>query len=167
MQNDFRFNVSENANSWYVSDDEGFAMRIDKVRCQTRDEALLWYITNRKNQYKTNLTNNDLSFTGTHSKGAAPKKQDIIIKIVGVISFIVVFYLVRESGEGTSILSGGFVGFICGLLPYFIFKNKDVKFSRISIYSCTLSGMVLGIILAAPTALVFTFIGYKKQTSIK
>jgi uncharacterized membrane protein (Fun14 family) len=49
------------------------------------------------------------------------------------------------------------MGLLVGCIPYYQAKKvKKIDLAQISLASCTLAGLVLGIILAIPTALIFT-----------
>jgi membrane glycosyltransferase len=52
------------------------------------------------------------------------------------------------------VLAGGAAGWLCGLIPYFAGRSKDREFALKSVWICIGSGMVLGLILALPVAIV-------------
>lgn len=56
-----------------------------------------------------------------------------------------------------TLLGGGVVGLICGLLPYFIGMKKDNRrLGKFALYACIASGLILGIILALPMGIAFS-----------
>ena len=71
---------------------------------------------------------------------------------------------IRDSAFKVAFLIGAFiggfiVGALCGLLPlYFGTRRGRPKLAIAAMVSCAAAGLVLGILLAAPTALVFTVI---------
>jgi hypothetical protein len=56
------------------------------------------------------------------------------------------------------VLVGGlFVGAVCGLLPLAVAKRKGrTAFGVASLVACTLSGLLLGLILAVPVAVILS-----------
>ncbi len=59
-------------------------------------------------------------------------------------------------------VGGGVAGALCGLVPYYIGRKKDPKLARIALWSCAGAGLILGIILALPTAIVFAIVIARK-----
>jgi len=58
-----------------------------------------------------------------------------------------------------AVIGGIFVGALCGLLPYCIAKRRGRQgLGYGALAACTLAGFVLGILLALPTAIVFTVV---------
>jgi len=56
-----------------------------------------------------------------------------------------------------TLLAGAAGGALCGLLPYSVAKKRNnLQAGRISMWVCTGSGLVLGILLALPVALLAT-----------
>lgn len=66
--------------------------------------------------------------------------------------------LLGTSTFAMQLVAGGSVGAVCGLLPYFIAKKKNNKLKNISLWSCILSGVILGLFLAVPVAIIFSII---------
>lgn len=61
------------------------------------------------------------------------------------------------------LLFGGVAGGIVGLLPYFVGRQKDRDLAVKAVWWCVGSGMVLGLLLAAPVAIVFTVVLVRKD----
>lgn len=59
-----------------------------------------------------------------------------------------------------AMMIGGFVaGSLCGLVPFFVGKRKgQTNLAVIALLVCAFCGMILGILLALPAAVVFTVI---------
>jgi len=56
-----------------------------------------------------------------------------------------------------TLVGGGGVGLICGLLPYFIGKKRNNRrLGKYGLYACVVSGLILGIILALPMGIAFS-----------
>jgi len=56
-------------------------------------------------------------------------------------------------------LGGGTAGLVCGLVPYFIGKKKNNrKLGKIALWSCIAAGLILGILLALPVAVIFSIV---------
>ncbi|HWE94165.1 MAG TPA: hypothetical protein VG269_09395 [Tepidisphaeraceae bacterium] len=58
------------------------------------------------------------------------------------------------------VVFGGLVaGALCGLLPFFLAKNRNrMPLGVAAITTCAVCGLILGLLLALPVALVFTVI---------
>lgn len=58
-----------------------------------------------------------------------------------------------------TVIVGGLAGIIAGLIPYFIGKNKDqIKMATQALIVCGICGIFLGLLLALPVALIYTFL---------
>lgn len=58
-----------------------------------------------------------------------------------------------------TIIVGGLAGIIVGLIPYFIGKNKNqIKMATQALIVCGICGTLLGLLLALPVALIYTFL---------
>lgn len=63
-----------------------------------------------------------------------------------------------------TIIVGGLAGIIVGLIPYFIGKNKDqIKIATQALIVCGICGIFLGLLLAVPVALIYTYLIYSKS----
>ena len=72
-------------------------------------------------------------------------------------------YLSPQTSAG--ILGGALAGLVVGLMPYFIAKHKGhPRLGRIALRSCIISGLVLGILLALPVAIVFSIVAAVSKT---
>jgi len=61
-------------------------------------------------------------------------------------------------GYWVGVFAGGFVvGLLCGLVPFFVGRKKDrASLGVAGLIACVVSGLILGIILALPVAIIFT-----------
>ncbi|HUL00268.1 MAG TPA: DnaJ domain-containing protein [Nitrospirota bacterium] len=98
-------------------------------------------------------------------KSISPTKMSPAIKLL--LNFVGFTILVISLGIGkwlgTSeyffpILFGSGVGAICGLLPFFIAKRRRSNLQSIGIWACIISGIIYGVILALPVAIILTII---------
>ena len=66
----------------------------------------------------------------------------------------------HDAGYWIGVLFGALlVGGLCGLLPFFVGMNRNkVALGIAGLVSCSVGGLILGILLAAPIALIFTVI---------
>ena len=65
------------------------------------------------------------------------------------------------------LIGGGVVGLVCGLVPYFVGKKQsNNKLGKIALWSCITSGLISGIVLALPVAIIFSIIITVKKTTI-
>ena len=55
------------------------------------------------------------------------------------------------------LVAGGVAGAFCGLIPYFVGRFKNRGLAITSVWICAAAGAALGVFLALPVALVFTF----------
>jgi hypothetical protein len=64
---------------------------------------------------------------------------------------------------------GGFVaGSLCGLVPFFMGRRKGQQdLATIALLVCAFCGMILGILLALPAAIVFTIVIVNKGSSAR
>ena len=91
------------------------------------------------------------------------KKEESFSKIAigififtGTIGLIIITQSANAFATG-QVFGGVIMGLLMGCIPYYQAK-KISKFNlgQISLASCTLAGLLLGVILALPTALIFT-----------
>ncbi len=61
-------------------------------------------------------------------------------------------------GYWVGVLVGGLVvGLLCGLLPFFLARSRSrPTLGLVSLICCTVAGLILGLILAVPTSIVFS-----------
>ena len=93
------------------------------------------------------------------------KQQPISKVAIGIAAFAVGLAIVLLSANGaTGFLVGQIfgaivAGMLCGCLPYYQAKRVgNLELAQISLASCTLAGLILGIVLALPTAIAFTIV---------
>ena len=99
---------------------------------------------------------------GARDKNAGMNLQNALPYIVGIATFA----LMRALGSHSiAIAAGGAVGFVCGLVPYFLFKKKIASFATASLWVCAVSGMIGGAILAIPTTVIVLLVGAFKSKS--
>jgi hypothetical protein len=58
--------------------------------------------------------------------------------------------------------AGALVGCLLGLVPYFSFREGDRAFAKQSVVYCALGGLVGGVVLGIPTAIVVWLIGRRR-----
>lgn len=65
------------------------------------------------------------------------------------------------------ILGGLAMGYLCGLIPFFVGKKKGQQdLANTALIVCTISGLGLGILLALPVAIVFTVVIVNKKGAV-
>ena len=91
-------------------------------------------------------------------------KTALIAVIGGVVGAAVANGLGAALGPTfvVKVMGGAAAGGICGLIPYFASRRKDRAFARKSVWICVGSGMILGVILALPVAVVTAIIGSRR-----
>ncbi len=57
---------------------------------------------------------------------------------------------------------GGLAGAACGLLPYFVGRSRDIAFARKAVWISVGCGIVLGLILAMPVAIVLAVMASRR-----
>jgi hypothetical protein len=63
----------------------------------------------------------------------------------------------RELYRVSDIVGALSIGFLVGCFPYYQSKRtRNLKLGQIALASCTLSGLILGVFLSIPTAIVFS-----------
>ena len=91
-----------------------------------------------------------------------------LAKVLGITAILIGGAIGTAAAQSLSIqtiarfVGGGVAGALCGLLPYYIGRKKDPKLARIALWSCAGAGLILGIILALPTAIVFAIVIARK-----
>ena len=93
------------------------------------------------------------------------KQQPISKVAIGIAAFVAGLAIALLSTKGASayiigqIFGAIAIGLLCGCLPYYQAKKVgNLELAQISLASCTLAGLILGIILALPTAIAFTIV---------
>ena len=106
-----------------------------------------------------------LDHTSSNSESKKTKCLGILYTIIGAIIGIAVVRMFRDEGSLLFKVLGGTVGgFLVGLIPFFIAKKRgDEKLARLAPGICTLSGVILGLLLAIPVCIVFVVIILTKQ----
>jgi hypothetical protein len=81
-----------------------------------------------------------------------------------VIGCAVAAILARGFGPRTlaMILGGAAAGGLCGLLPYFVGRKRDARLAAFAVWICVGLGILFGIFLAIPVALLFTLVLARK-----
>jgi hypothetical protein len=84
-----------------------------------------------------------------------------------VIGCAVAAILVRGFGPRAlaMILGGAAAGGLCGLLPYFVGRNRDARLAAFAVWICVGLGILFGVFLAIPVALLFTLMLARKPAS--
>lgn len=74
--------------------------------------------------------------------------------------------MVHDTGYWIGIFIGGFlVGGLCGIAPLIAGSAKNQQtLGYVGLATCVVSGLILGLILAAPVALVFTLVILLRRT---
>lgn len=97
---------------------------------------------------------------------ATPSIRAAVLKIAGgIIGGIIGYTAVRllPHDVGIRIFAGGAAGLLVGLMPFFIGEKRHPRLARISLWSCLIAGMILGLLLAVPVAVVFACIILAKK----
>ena len=93
----------------------------------------------------------------TASTRSNKKLVNTIVMIVSaVLGFLLMQFLPRTFA--LRIFGGGIAGLICGLLPYFVGKQKNPKLAKQALSVCCVSGMAFGILLGLPVAIAYTIV---------
>lgn len=92
------------------------------------------------------------------SPPVTPSTQGSVLKtaggiIGGIIGCTAVKLLPHD--VGIRIFAGGAAGLLVGLIPFFIGKKRHPRLAQISLRSCLVAGMIPGLLLAVPVAVVF------------
>ena len=104
-----------------------------------------------------------LDYTSSKSESKKTKFLGTLYTVIGVIIGIAVARMFRAS-LGLKALGGTVAGFLVGLIPFFIAKNRgDEKLARLALGICTLSGIIFGLLLAIPVCIVFVVIILTRQ----
>jgi hypothetical protein len=84
-----------------------------------------------------------------------------------VIGCAVAAILVRGFGPRAlaMMLGGAAAGGLCGLLPYFVGRKRDARLAALAVWVCVGSGILFGVFLAIPVALLFTLVLARKPAS--
>jgi hypothetical protein len=92
----------------------------------------------------------------------APKPESKALSVLASIAAAAIgFFAVRLLPFDMTIrfMAGAFAGCLCGLIPYFIAKNRsNLKLAKLALGICTLSGLLLGLILAVPVCVGFVIV---------
>lgn len=66
-----------------------------------------------------------------------------------------------------TLVGGAFVGILCGLVPLIAgFTKGQPRLGWIGFASCVVAGLLLGLLVAAPVALVFTIVILLKKPAV-
>jgi hypothetical protein len=78
----------------------------------------------------------------------------------GIVGAIIGYAAVKllPHDLGIKIFAGGATGLLVGLIPFLIGRKKHPRLARISLGCCLVAGMILGLLLALPVAVVFACI---------
>jgi hypothetical protein len=104
----------------------------------------------------------------------SPKKRDwkaetmqAFVVIGGLIGAVIGFAVFHSASAQTrvAILSGGVVGVVCALIPYFYGRRKYPNLAKQSFWICGFCGAVLGLVLALPVSLALNRL-HRLQKSI-
>ena len=106
-----------------------------------------------------------LDHTSSKSESKKTKYLGILCTVIGAIVGIAVARMFHDEGSLLFKVLGGTVGgFLVGLIPFFIAKKRgDEKPARLALGLCTLSGVILGLLLAIPVCIVFVIIILTRQ----
>jgi hypothetical protein len=80
--------------------------------------------------------------------------------VASIIGALIGFFAVKmlPPRRVGMLFGAGVVGVLCGLIPYFTGRHKNPKLAKIGLYSTVVAGLILGIVLALPVAIIFTII---------
>lgn len=85
------------------------------------------------------------------------KNSKVLTGLVSVAAFIAGYYLVNLIPPLllVKLVAGTVVGFLCGLIPYYLAKKQGKSNRRKhTLWICTLSGTVGGLLLAIPASIL-------------
>ena len=91
-------------------------------------------------------------------RGSAATARGTVMMIAGGIIGAVIGYTAVKllpHDLGARIFIGGAEGLLVGLIPYLIGKKQRPLLARISLGCCLVGGMILGLLLALPIAVIF------------
>tara|TARA_B100001013_G_scaffold90988_1_gene50624 strand:+ start:157 stop:510 length:354 start_codon:yes stop_codon:yes gene_type:complete len=104
-----------------------------------------------------------LDHTSLKPESKNNKSLGTLYTVIGVIIGIAVARMFRASLVFKA-LGGTVAGFLLGLIPFFIAKNRgDEKLARIALGICTLSGVIFGRLRAIPVCIIFVVIILTRQ----
>lgn len=90
-----------------------------------------------------------------------PPVSNIALGIAGLTGVLAIGILIHNPtafGIGAVIGATG-MGMLCGCIPFYqARKAGDFNFAQIALAGCTLAGLLLGIVLALPVAIVLTIV---------
>ena len=106
-----------------------------------------------------------LDHTSSKSKSKKTKSLGILYTVIGAIIGIAAVRMFRDEGSLLfKVLGAAAGGFLIGLIPFLIAKKHgDEKLARLALGICTLSGVILGLLLAIPVCIVFVIIILTRQ----
>lgn len=88
-----------------------------------------------------------------------PPVSNIALGIAGLAGGLGIALLIHNpTADGIGAIAGALgIGLLCGCLPFYqARKAGDFNFAQIALASCSLAGLLLGIILALPVAIILT-----------
>ena len=97
---------------------------------------------------------------------ATPSTRGTVLKIAGgVVGGIIGYTTVKLLPHDVAIriFAGGAAGLLVGLIPFFIGRRRHPCLARTSLWLCLAAGLILGLLLALPVAVVFACIILAKK----
>ena len=85
----------------------------------------------------------------------------VVCTATAVVSAVVTFTLIQRLPPRIigMYMGAAAAGLLCGLVPYFIARKKNnKKLGIIALWSCIAAGLLLGILLAVPVAVILSIV---------
>lgn len=104
----------------------------------------------------------------TNQEQTEAKKPSTLVVVATVVATLIgaAFGSALVSGLSPDmmarIVGGALAGGACGLIPFFLGREKDKRFALTALGACALAGAAFGIILALPLALILAFIVHRR-----
>jgi hypothetical protein len=90
----------------------------------------------------------------------APEKKKPLMTIVSIVVMVASYVAVQFLPTLVAIRLGAgmLAGLLIGLIPFFIFRNRDKKWASNALLVCMVSGLICGVVLAIPAAIIISII---------
>jgi hypothetical protein len=94
----------------------------------------------------------------------APGKKKPRMTIILIVVMVAIYAAVQLLPPVVAIRFGAGIvaGLLIGLIPFFIFRNRDKKWASNALLACMVSGLICGVVLAIPVAIIISIIANKR-----